>query len=64
MNVTFTKTTVVVRDETFGTDEQLVEVRPSIDGTAAPVMYFGPSDSDERIQLLVEDSLRRQHLIP
>ena len=64
MNVTFTKTTVVIRDEAFGTDEQLVEVRPSIDGTAAPVMYFGPSDTDDRIQLLVEDSLRRQRLIP
>lgn len=65
MNVTFTKKPVVVRDETFGTEEQLLEVYPTIDGADTPlVMYFGLTDTDARIQALVEDSLRRRGLIP
>lgn len=63
MSITFTKTPVVIRNEMFGVDEHLLEVHPAINGAATDAMYFAPTDTDEKIQELVEDSLRRRGLI-
>ena len=63
MSITFTKTPVVVRDEMLGTEEHLLEVHPALDGAPTTPMYFAPTDTDARIQELVEDSLRRRGLI-
>ena len=63
--ITFTKKPVVIRNEAFGSEETLLEVSPAIDGVPMSfAMYFGLTDTDARIQELVEDSLRRRGLIP